>query len=195
MKAFRFAAALAIGAAAAASAQATPERTKPFGARIDGPAGAPPKQEALDKAVRQLRETHGSWNVTTEFFKRDGSIGVTAAGAYSFDWVVEDRVLKGESDIPELASKSGILFYVNETKGLIEMASVGKDGHLWVMTGAAGDEVRTTPDTPTPDGKTVRLRFTRYNVTADRFESKMEFSHDGGLSWTQGNHQVFVRRK
>jgi hypothetical protein len=87
-----------------------------------------------------------------------------------------------------------MLFYVNETKGLIEMASVGKDGHLWVMTGPAGAEIRTTPDTPTADGKTVKLRFTRYNVTPDRFESKMEFSHDGGLSWTQGNHQVFVRR-
>lgn len=155
----------------------------------------PAQQEAIDKAVRQLRETHGTWNVTTEFLKLDGSIGVTAAGTYAFDWVVEDRVLVGRSAIPELNAQTGILFYVNETKGLIEMAAVGKDGHLWVMTGPAGGEVRTTPDTPTADGKTVRLRFTRYNVTADRFESKMEFSHDGGLSWTQGNHQVFLRKQ
>jgi hypothetical protein len=162
--------------------------------RTDAAAVASPKQEALDTAVSQLRETRGRWDVTTEFFKLDGSIGVTAAGTYDFDWVVEDRVLKGESAIPELASKSGILFYVHEAKGLIEMASVGQDGHLWVMTGPAGGEIRTTPDTPTADGKTVKLRFTRYNVTPNRFESKMEFSNDGGLSWTQGNHQVFVRR-
>ena len=163
--------------------------------RAGAPSATPPKQEALDKAVRQLRETRGRWDVTTEFFKLDGSVGVTAAGTYDFDWVIEDRILKGESAIPELGSKSGVLFYVSESKGKIEMAAVSNDGHLWVMTGPADGEVRTTPDTPTADGKTVKLRFTRYNVTPDRFESKMEFSHDGGLNWTQGNHQVFVRKK
>ena len=41
----------------------------------------------------------------------------------------------------------------------------------------------------------MRLRFTRYNVTPDRFESRMDYSTDGGATWTQGNHQVFVRRE
>jgi len=40
----------------------------------------------------------------------------------------------------------------------------------------------------------MRLRFTRYNVSQDRFESRMDYSTDGGATWTQGNHQVFVRR-
>jgi CubicO group peptidase (beta-lactamase class C family) len=43
------------------------------------------------------------------------------------------------------------------------------------------------------DGSTLQLRFTRYNVEPDRFESRMESSTDGGATWTQGNHQVFVR--
>ena len=74
------------------------------------------------------------------------------------------------------------------------MASVGPDGHLWVMTGPADGEVRTTPDTVLPDGSTRRLRFTRFNVTADRFESRMEFSTDGGVTWQPGNHQIFARK-
>jgi len=52
---------------------------------------------------------------------------------------------------------------------------------------------RTTPPTPTSDGGTMQLRFTRFNVTANRFESRMEVSTDGGASWKPGNHQVFKR--
>jgi hypothetical protein len=39
----------------------------------------------------------------------------------------------------------------------------------------------------------MQLRFTRFNVTDDRFESRMEVSTDGGSSWRPGNHQVFKR--
>ncbi|MBP7779495.1 MAG: hypothetical protein KA371_20445 [Acidobacteria bacterium] len=60
--------------------------------------------------------------------------------------------------------------------------------------GHRGDGRRTTPDTVMPDGSTIRLRFTRFNVTRDRFESKVEVSPEGGRTWAPGNHQVFVRR-
>lgn len=155
----------------------------------------PPTTEASrSAAVAQLRSTRGAWDVTTEFLKPDGSTARTAKGTYVFDWVVEDRVLKGESAIPELETKAGILFSIDEAAGQIVMASVGRDGHLWVMTGPADGETRTTPDTTMPNGSTMRLRFTRFNVTPDRFESRMEVSGDGGASWQPGNHQVFVRR-
>lgn len=155
----------------------------------------PALNAALDHSIRQLQESHGAWNVTTEFLKPDGSVAKVAAGTYDFEWVIKDRVLRGVSEIPELGNKSAILFYVNESKSLIEMASVGKDGHLWVMTGPAGSEIRTTSDAPMSDGSKMRLRFTRYNVTPDRFESKMEISTDGGATWVPGNHQVFARRR
>lgn len=155
----------------------------------------PALNAALDRSVRQLQESHGAWNVTTEFLKPDGSVSKAAAGTYEFEWVITDRVLKGVSEIPELGNKSAILFYVNESKDLIEMVSVGKDGHLWVMTGPAGSEIRTTPDALMSDGSKMRLRFTRYNVTPDRFESKMEISTDGGATWMPGNHQVFRRKR
>jgi hypothetical protein len=67
------------------------------------------------------------------------------------------------------------------------------DGHLWVMTGPINGETRTTPATPLADGRSMRLRFTRFNVQPDRFESRMEVSFDGGSSWMPGNHQVFTR--
>jgi hypothetical protein len=98
------------------------------------------KAEALARGVTQLRETLGDWNVTTEFLKPDGSVARTASGTYSFSWVVEDRVLRGESAIPDLAQTSALLFYVDQAAGRLEMASVGKDGHLWVMTGPADGE-------------------------------------------------------
>jgi hypothetical protein len=73
------------------------------------------------------------------------------------------------------------------------MVSVGADGKLWVMSGALGGEQRTSQEFQTADGKTARLRFTRFNVSADAFESRMDFSEDGGETWIPGNHQVFRR--
>jgi len=73
------------------------------------------------------------------------------------------------------------------------MASVGMDGRLWVMTGPIGGETRTTPPFPTAAGKESQLRFTREKVQPDRFESRMDYTEDGGRSWKPGNHQVFRR--
>ncbi len=151
----------------------------------------PPSQIAA--AVAQLRQAVGLWNVTTTQYAEDGSVANVADGTYRFDWVVPDRVLSGRSDIPALQQSSGILFYVNERRATIEMVSVGADGHLWVMTGPAGGETRTTPLTPLTDGRRMQLRFTRSDVEQDRFESRMEISMDGGATWRAGNHQVFVR--
>jgi hypothetical protein len=75
----------------------------------------------------------------------------------------------------------------------VEMVSVGADGHLWVMSGPLVGETRTTPVTPTADGRKMQLRFTRFNVQPNHFESRREVSLDGGESWKPGNHQRFVR--
>jgi hypothetical protein len=147
----------------------------------------------FDTAVQQLRSAVGLWDVQTTQFADDGAVARVACGTYRFDWVVPDRVLAGRSDIPDWKEASGILFYVNQRRSTIEMASVGADGHLWVMSGPAGSETRTTAATPLVDGGTMRLRFTRFNVTANRFESRMEVSTDGGTNWKPGNHQVFRR--
>lgn len=149
---------------------------------------------AIARGVEQLRHAHGEWDVVTRFLNPDGSVARSVAGTYEFHWVVPDRVLAGESHLPELKQRSAILFFVQESKGLITMASVGAEGSLWIMSGPAGGEARSTPDVPMSDGSTMRLRFTRSNVAADRFESRMEYSSDGGASWKPGNHQTFRRR-
>jgi len=148
---------------------------------------------ALQQSVEQLRSSIGRWDVTTEFLNEDGSAAKTVTGTYEFTWVIPDRVVSGKSDIPELKQVSAILFYVNETKQLIEMVSVGADGNLWIMTGALGEEVRTTKEFTTASGGTGQLRFTRYNISADSFESKMDYTEDGGETWLPGNHQSFRR--
>jgi hypothetical protein len=149
--------------------------------------------EKLQASISQLRHIAGEWATTTEDMNPDGSVAQTLEGTYRFEWVVPDRVLSGRSIIPELDRVSALLFYVNESKAVIEMVSVGADGRLWIMTGDLGDETRYTEPYPTQDGGSGRLRFTRYNVGADRFESMMEYTVDGGETWAQGNHQVFRR--
>lgn len=150
-------------------------------------------QDEPPPGVEQLRHVIGDWDVMTEFLNADGSVARSAEGSYSFEWVIPDRLVSGVSRVPELDIVSGLLFYVRPASGEIEMVSVGRDGQLFVMTGADGEQVRTTGDFPTAGGGTMRLRFTRYNVEADAFESKMEYSTDGGETWLQGNRQAFQR--
>lgn len=158
-------------------------------------AQAPLDSTALRHSVEELRGTVGRWEVVTEFLGDDGKVVRSARGTYEFEWVIPDHVVRGRSEIPELAQVSAILFYVSEAKRLIEMVSVGGDGVLWVMTGPLGGEVRTTPSVPSAAGGSTRLRFTRYNITDGRFESRMEYSGDDGKSWKPANHQVFSRVK
>lgn len=148
---------------------------------------------SLSSAVQQLRHSVGLWNVTTTQFDDKGEVARIASGTYRFDWVVPDRVLSGRADMAEWKQSAGMLFYVNPERSTIEMTSVGPDGQLWVMTGPAGGETRVTPPTALPDGRKVQLRFTRFNVSANSFESRMEASYDGGASWRPGNHQSFKR--
>lgn len=149
--------------------------------------------DALEHSLEELRTAVGPWNVTTEFLNEDGSVASTAEGNYEFEWVIPDRLLSGRSSIPAASTQAGILFYVSEERGVIEMVAVHADGKLWVMTGELGGNVRYSKEFETSDGGTGQLRFTRFNVTDEGFESKMEYTSDGGESWTQGNHQVFRR--
>jgi hypothetical protein len=150
---------------------------------------------ALAASVEQLRNAVGEWAVVTEFLNEDGTVAKTVNGTYQFEWVIVDRVLSGKSEIPEMKQSSGILFYVNEKRKMLEMVSVGQDGYLWVMAGPLGEEVRYSQKFKTQDGGESQLRFTRFNVSSDGFESKMEYTDDDGKSWKPGNHQVFRRKR
>lgn len=156
-------------------------------------AQAPREDAALRHSVEQLRSSIGRWDVTTQFLRPDGSVAKSVKGTYEFSWVVPDRVVSGRSEIPELGQASGLLFYVNEKARQIEMSSVAGDGKLWIMTGPLGGETRTTQSYKTDKGGVGRLRFTRFNVAKDAFESRMEYTEDDGRTWTPGNHQVFRR--
>lgn len=143
----------------------------------------------------ELRHVIGTWDVTTHFQKPDGTLAREVRGTYAFAWVLPDRIARGVATQPDMDTISGILFYLRPATAEIEMVSVGPDGRLWVMTGPLGGETRVSQPYATADGRSARLRFTRSDVTADRFESTMEWSEDGGATWVPGNHQIFVRRK
>jgi len=149
--------------------------------------------DSVARGVEQLRHVIGGWATTTEFLREDGTAARTVEGTYRFAWVITDRVVAGESEIPALGQRSGILFYVSDAKGIIEMVSVGADGDLWVMTGPIGGETRSTLPKTMPDGSALELRFTRFEVTPDGFRSRMEYSTDGGRTWKPGNRQLFRR--
>ena len=61
------------------------------------------------------------------------------------------------------------------------------------MTGPLGSEERLSQVYATADGGKGQLRFTRFNIEDDRYESRMEYTDDGGKTWKPGNHQVFKR--
>ncbi len=132
--------------------------------------------------------------VSSEFLNEDGSVAKSVQVSYAFAWVVPDRVVSGRSDIPEMKPSAALLSYVDEARGHIEMVSVGGDGRLRAMTGPIGGGGQgMTPEFKTTQGLS-QLRFTRFNVGTDRFESKMEHTEDGGANWKPGNHQVFRRK-
>jgi hypothetical protein len=160
---------------------------------LPGAAHSQATNDALRHSVEQLRVTVGTWEAVTEFLYEDGSVARTVSGTYQFTWVVPDRVIAGKSEIPELRQTAGILFYINEVRGTIEMVSVGADGQLWIMAGPLGGEVRWSQEYQTAEGVTSQLRFTRFNASSDSFESRMDYTEDGGLSWKPGNHQTFRR--
>ena len=149
----------------------------------------------LAVAVEQRRHVIDDWEVVTEFLNGDGRIARTVRGTYHFSAMVPDRVVMGRSEIAELKQVAGIHFFVNPKTQIIEMVSVGADGQLWRMAGAAGDEIRHTEPFKSRDGNEGRLRFTRHNVQPDSFESRLEYTADGGLTWKPGNHQRFLRRR
>ena len=149
--------------------------------------------EALKHSVSELRQSVGRWAVTTQFLNADGTTAKEVNGSYEFSWVVQDRVISGKAETPELQQVSAILFYIHEAKNEIALASVGSDGKLWVMTGTLGQDVRTSKEFTTSSGKQGQLKLTRYNVTQNSFESKMDYTEDGGNSWLPGNHQLFRR--
>ena len=175
MRLFAFIAALLmLGSAPPAAAQITPPTPSPA-------------------AVEQLRHVIGLWNVETDFIGDNGTVAASVTGQYRFGWVVPDRVVSGMSTIPELNQASAILFFVRPSRHEIEMTSVGPDGTLWRMIGPDDSETRTTPNRTMSDGSTLMLRFTRYDVTPNSFQSRMESSTDGGATWSIGNRQRFVR--
>lgn len=149
---------------------------------------------ALEHSLAELRSAVGTWSVATEFLFEDGSVAKRADGTYEFSWVVPGRVLVGRSDIPELEQSAGILFYVREATRQIEMVSVAKDGRLWTMTAPLGSDVRYSQSYDTADGGKGQLRFSRFNATSESFESRMDYTEDGGETWKPGNHQVFRRQ-
>jgi len=147
----------------------------------------------FESAVQQLRQHAGRWAVETRFLNPDGSVAATVQGTYRFQWVIEDRVLSGVSEIPSLNATSALVFFVSESRAVIEMLSIGRDGNVWTMSGPTGSEERQTSDFALPQGGSRRLRFTRHPISADHFESRMHFSDDGGRTWVPGNHQIFRR--
>ena len=152
-----------------------------------------PADPELAQSVEQLRHAIGLWSATTDFLGPDGAVAKSVSGSYEYNWVIPDQVVSGRSDVPELNQTAALLLYLKPTTRQIEMVSVGADGRLWIMNGPFGSEVRVSQSFATAGGGESQLRFTRFNVQPDSFESRMEYTEDGGQSWQRGNQQRFQR--
>lgn len=151
-----------------------------------------PGNAATSGAVQELRLAAGHWNVTTTRYRDNGSVAGVATGTWQFEWVVPDRVLAGRYKIPDWKESAAVLLYVDASREALEMAAVGADGELVVMSSPAslGTHARRQAKAPEPRALT---RFTRFSIAEDRFEAKVERSLDGGRTWRPSEHHLFVR--
>jgi hypothetical protein len=149
--------------------------------------------DAREAATELLRSSVGKWETTAEFFNPNGTVAGAFAGTTELAWLTPGKVISGKSEYPQLKLVTGLMVYINEAKGQVEMASVGGDGNLLVVSGPLGSaELRSEP-VRFSDTVVGRLKFTRLNVTANSFDTRTEISDDGGKTWKMMNRQKFKR--
>ena len=102
---------------------------------------APP---ALATAVQQLRQAAGRWNVTTTRYAENGAVAARCVRHLALRLGRAGPRARGPLRHSRLEPGGGHALLRERAPFTLEMAPVGADGQLWVMSGPAGAETRTT---------------------------------------------------
>ena len=89
----------------------------------------------------------------------------------------------------------GLWFYNTADERFYLISVSGETGELWTMSGSLDEWTITSRPKPRPGGSEVIIRFHHYEVTDDAFRATMEYSRDGGATWTVGYRQRMTRQR
>ena len=156
----------------------------------------PREEEPLPVEARQrLDYAIGSWVSKTESLNQRGEVVRTSFSEDQRRFVIEDRIV----EITGLLRASGKAFraweYYDERSGKYSLTSINRDGRLMTMSGDLEGEFQwTTEPMENPNGGTLMVRFTHYDIEPDSFKALGEISRDGGETWTAFSRQTLTRQ-
>lgn len=147
-----------------------------------------------EAAVERLRHLHGAWRMESDVIGQNGQVTRTVVVYDTLYWVVPDRVLGFRSHTPEANTVSTGLWFHDVAEDRFYLLSVnGQNGEFWSLSGTLNEWTITSEPKRRPNGSDMIIRFHHHDVTDDRFEATMEYSRDGGTTWTVGYRQRLTR--
>ena len=147
------------------------------------------------EAKRRMEHSLGHWEVRAEHFDAEGKVVRTSGWENSAEYLLEGRLVLLTHNAPKLGSISKTLVFYSDSEEKWYLVDVNQKGDLWILSGDLDREVITSEPKKREDGRTVIIRFTHENIKDDSFEALMEYSYDGGASWTKGSRQYLTRTK
>jgi hypothetical protein len=158
-------------------------------AALAQPAPAAPPEEA----ARRLEQILGRWASTWEWLDANGKVLGVERGSETGVWAIEGRLVELTTLVEGRPGPSKAWMFWSEPLERFTLVSVGADGTLWTLAGGLEEFVLTSEPTPQPDGRTMEIRISHGEETADRLSAVMEYRHPPAEEWTVGFRQTLVR--
>lgn len=155
----------------------------------------PAQQELPEEARKRLDEILGTWDSEWKWRNAEGEVVRTMKGTETARYLIVDRVVDLTTQVEGMPAPSKAWMFYSFVDETFQVVSVDRNGDLWHLCGGLEELVVTSDPTPRPDGSTMQLRFTHDDEAGEgKLEATMEYSRDGGKTWTFGFHQTMTRR-
>ncbi len=145
------------------------------------------------KALESLSEDVGNWTSRWEWLGPNGEIAGTQEGMEDYTVLIPDAVFMNTNTMSDPPAVSKALTFFNPVQDKIFFISVGQDGDHWVLSKEVGSEILTSDPHALADGRTLMIRFTTVEKTADSRKILMQRSWDNGATWENGFYQYMTR--
>jgi hypothetical protein len=146
------------------------------------------------RAVERMEHKIGRWAFELDYLRPDGSVALTYHGTDEATWLVPGRILQVVDHLHETDARGRSWWFWDEPLQRFTLVAVGADaGELWVFRGDLSAWVITSQPRRMADGSEMQLRFTHAAIEPDSFTATMEYSLDGGATWTRASVQRLHR--
>lgn len=147
-----------------------------------------------DVARERLEYAIGEWDIVGERIRRDGSVGEVTEGGQVATWLVPGKIVQMADRDPNGGGRSWWVYDVAAEAWTLLSIGV-EQGAVWVLKGNLDEWVITSEPRMRPDGSSVIIRFTHYDIEPDSFRALQEVSRDDGETWTAVFRQTLTRRR